>query len=509
VISAALLSTNAFSFHHSGIIMLVKLSQMTACIAVLCAASAFAEEAVITPRPVPLTRPEMKQLLEDMKSRPLRIPIPELTDEDKAQLGERGTSYESLLRYFYMPPGEPSTYGGASIGGRGTRGANSGNAPGNNAASPPRDFTRNADDQMSLSYPFKTRLFWIVSRTNNCQYCLGHQEQKLASAGMTDDEIAALDFDWELFPVDEQAAFAYARKLTYEPHRLCDEDIAALRKHYTELQILEMTMSVAWNNSINRWKEGAGVPQSQTGLGFFRRGESEPPKDRALPIESFVTPTSKRFESALSRVAAVARDPKTGAPTKQAISKRPPLESRNDVEAALTAARTRASRLPLVSEDDSQTALGDLAPSGPLPAWFRLMANFPNDARGRIRGINALVDDRGDLTPLLKAQVSWIIARQDRAWYAAGLVQQRLRQLGQTNDQIYALDGDWEQFSAADRSLFKFARRLAATPVALTDSDIAESLKLTSPLHVVQLINFVTSRAYFDRVTEAAGLPLD
>ena len=36
-----------------------------------------------TARPIPATRPEMKQLLEDMKSRPTRIPLPELTIEDR------------------------------------------------------------------------------------------------------------------------------------------------------------------------------------------------------------------------------------------------------------------------------------------------------------------------------------------------------------------------------------------------------------------------------------------
>jgi len=39
----------------------------------VCTATLSAEEVVPTARPVPLTRPEMKQLLEDMKSRPLRM----------------------------------------------------------------------------------------------------------------------------------------------------------------------------------------------------------------------------------------------------------------------------------------------------------------------------------------------------------------------------------------------------------------------------------------------------
>ncbi|MDZ4683480.1 MAG: hypothetical protein SH850_00230 [Planctomycetaceae bacterium] len=473
----------------------------------LFAATLSAEEVVPTARPVPLTRPEMKQLLEDMKSRKVRIPLPELTDADREALGERGGSYESRLRYHYMPAGEGSVFGGGS---RGTR-SGSGTATPTTASATPanRDFTRNADESMTLSYPFKTRLFWIVSRTNNCQYCLGHQEQKLSAAGMLEDEIAALDSHWERFPPAEQAAFAYARKLTYEPYNLNDGDIAALKEFYTPQQILEMTLSVAGNNAINRWKEGSGTPQSQDGGSFFRRGGAEVPANRALPIESFVTPTSAEFASATSKVVPVKRDEKTGEPTPTAVTIRSALESRGDVVAALATAKTRSPRLPMLSAEAARQALGENAPEGTLSNWMRLMAQFPNESRGRIRSLNAINDDRGDLSLLLKAQVSWIIARQDRAWYATGVVQRRLKELGQTDDQIFALDGDWQQFSEADRSLFRFAKHLAATPIALTDDDVAVALKQTGPRQVVQLINFVTSRAYFDRVTEAAGLPLE
>jgi len=45
-------------------------------------------DSTTAPRPVPLTRPEMKQYLEDMKSRAPRIPLPELTEADNEKLGE-------------------------------------------------------------------------------------------------------------------------------------------------------------------------------------------------------------------------------------------------------------------------------------------------------------------------------------------------------------------------------------------------------------------------------------
>jgi alkylhydroperoxidase family enzyme len=113
------------------------------------------------------------------------------------------------------------------------------------------------------------------------------------------------------------------------------------------------------------------------------------------------------------------------------------------------------------------------------------------------------------LSPLLKAQVSWIIARQDRGWYAVGEAQQRLRKLGWSDDQIYALDGDWHEFTPAERAQFTLARDLAASPIVLSDEDVAQALQRTSPREVVQLITYTTTRSFFDRVTEAAGLQLE
>ena len=114
--------------------------------AALAAPVAPAADSDTDPRPIPLTRPTMKDLLEDMKSRKPRIPLPPLTDEEKAKLGDRGTGYEARLRALYMPwTGD----------GRGAFGLGGGkeNEPG-----------------MSLDYRFKVELFWIVSRANNCQY---------------------------------------------------------------------------------------------------------------------------------------------------------------------------------------------------------------------------------------------------------------------------------------------------------------------------------------------------
>ncbi len=366
---------------------------------------------------------------------------------------------------------------------------------------------------MSLDYAFKTELFWIVSRTNNCQYCLGHQESKLLAAGLDEETIAALDGDWSEFNPTQRSAFAFARKLTYEPYLLNDADIDNLRKDYKDLQILEMILSVAGNNAINRWKEGAGIPQSKDGGNFNRRTAAgaiaapAPAAARPSTPQTYLTPTPEKFQARITRVAPVVTDPKTGEPTKRTVCNRPPLESRAEVEKALEAARKRSPRLPLLDESKARAVVSEAYPEGPLPAWVRLVANFPREGVNRVTSIRA-AEEKGDLKPLLKAQVSWIIARQDRAWYAAGLAKRRLKELGQSDDNIYALDGDWSVFGPADRAMFTLARKLAASPVVLTDEDVDLAVKLAGPRDVVQLISYTTTRAAFDRITEAAGLPL-
>lgn len=368
---------------------------------------------------------------------------------------------------------------------------------------------------MTLDNAFKVELFWIVSRVNNCQYCMGHQESKLLAAGLTEDQIAALDCDWSGFKPGEQVAFAFARKFSYEPHHLSDADIVELKKHFTDLQILEMILSMAGNNSINRWKEGVGVPQRKDEGGYSRVGRADPtaPLDPTvapkLPRGSYLTPTSAAFEKKVSKVAAIVVDAKTGEPTQATVCERAPLESRSEVEKILAQVRQRTSRLPLVGEAESRTIMGEKwTATGPLPNWVRLLANFPRSGGSRVASLRS-TDEKGDLTPLLKAQLSWIIARQDRAWYAVGQAQRWLRALGQTDDQIYALDGNWKEFTPREQSLFTVARKLGASPVVLTDSEVNKAVELAGPRDVVQAISYTTNRASFDRITEAAGLQLE
>ena len=73
-----------------------------------------------------------------------------------------------------------------------------------------------------------------------------------------------------------------------------------------------------------------------------------------------------------------------------------------------------------------------------------------------------------------------------------------MKALGQTRDQIFALDGDWKSFSPRERALFTIARNLAASPVVLTDAQVAKALDLAGPRDVVQMLTYTTPSAVRD-----------
>jgi alkylhydroperoxidase family enzyme len=326
---------------------------------------------------------------------------------------------------------------------------------------------------------------------------MGHQEIKLAVAGMTDDQIAALDCDWDQYSVAEQVAFAFACKLTHEPYRVGRADIDGLRKHYKDLQILEIIVALGGYSSLNRWTDALGIPQDEAPGRLFKGAGREGARPPTL-----LTATSPKYQNQLSKVAPLAQG------SKGTAASRPPLESRGEAEAALTACRARSSFFPLVDKDKARALLPPDWPAGPLPNWVRLLANFPKAGKARIQGLQAAAQ-KGTLSPLLKAQVAWIAARQDRAWYALGQAKNRLAALGLADDAIFALDGPWGRYTPGEQLAFAFARKLTSNPAEITDQDIADLRKHYKDGEVAELVLHLANAAFFNRVTEASGLRLE
>lgn len=430
-----------------------------------CATIASAEE----PGPLKpaMTRPEMKQRIEGLKNRTARLPLPAPTAEEIA--AKRSLVNNGRLRSIYLPP----SWQGFVVPGWG------------GSSSRPRPTSTTAllnSLQASPDYGFKTRLFWIVSRGNDCQYCLGHQELKLRRVGMSDDQIAALDSKWEVFPNDERAALAFTHKLTMSPQHVGDADIAKLKVHFSDEQIIDIAYTVARYNAVNRWTASTGIPQDQS-FG----GEEHSQLD---------TPTSAEFASVPSRVAPADVQP------------RPEWEPMDDVLAALAAAQTRTPRVKLPSIEVAQKVLAADTPGVTPPMWLQAIAEMPI-ALDAWRQRQAMVRD-GKTDAILRAMIAWVSARENRAWYAAGHARTR----------FLALEGDeaaLASFAAMEKAAsqpghaeaIRFARKLTSAPHTIVDADVSRLKEHFSDYEIAEMIQLTCDANAFDRYTEALRLPLE
>jgi alkylhydroperoxidase family enzyme len=97
---------------------------------------------------------------------------------------------------------------------------------------------------------FEESLFWVVTRTLRCFYCMGHCEMLLEVGGLDRKAIAdrtaqLAGDDWSRFTPLERAAFGFARKLTRTPWEVDANDINRL----TSLFGHERALDVVWWSS--------------------------------------------------------------------------------------------------------------------------------------------------------------------------------------------------------------------------------------------------------------------
>jgi alkylhydroperoxidase family enzyme len=440
------------------------------------------------PQPVPLTRDDVKKALEDSKRAVPRLPLPPPTEEDRARAAAAAKDrLEAAERRGDTAEAERIRRSGGGVANNGRMRAlylSDYNANGQG----PALFSRDPDPVQTMDPQFRVMMFWIVSRGNNCTYCLGHQESGLGSRGLKDEEVAALDGDWSDFDPAKRAAFALVKKLSFEPHAITDADLDALRPHYKDSQILEIIVATAGFNAMNRWTGPLRITQ----------------EERHVSLR----PTAEKYAASISPIAPLAAGASGKGFAPPAARKRPPLESAEEVDKQLQAARERAPRLPLVDASATKAVMEGIIGDAEPAQWVRLLAVFPKAGPARVAQ-HLAAETKGTLDPRTKAIIAYVAARHDRAWYALGHARKRLTALGFSPEQIAALDRPEDLESPADREVAAFARKITVNPALADDDDFARLRKLFDDKKVAEIVYQITEAVGFDRITEAAALKLE
>lgn len=101
-------------------------------------------------------------------------------------------------------------------------------------------------------------VYLTVSYANECPYCTAGHMASARRAGVSDDEMRALQTDQDHgFSDPERAAVRYARELAQTA--AADDTSDALAEHFNSEQIVEITLVAAMANFTNRFNNGLGV----------------------------------------------------------------------------------------------------------------------------------------------------------------------------------------------------------------------------------------------------------
>ena len=112
----------------------------------------------------------------------------------------------------------------------------------------------------SLDRKLWEAVYLRVSLINGCDYCAQHHMASSRKTGLGPHEWKALkSHDLAGFSKPEQAALRYADKLTRTPGEITEEDIADLKAHFTDQQIVDVHLLVGLANLMNRFTDPLGL----------------------------------------------------------------------------------------------------------------------------------------------------------------------------------------------------------------------------------------------------------
>ncbi len=105
-----------------------------------------------------------------------------------------------------------------------------------------------------LGDAFIDLLYTYVSLLNGCAHCVDMHSQDARKRGETEQRVYALTVwrETPFYTARERAAFAYAEAVTKLRGPVTDEVFADVRAHFSDKEIVDLTMAIADINSWNR-----------------------------------------------------------------------------------------------------------------------------------------------------------------------------------------------------------------------------------------------------------------
>lgn len=115
--------------------------------------------------------------------------------------------------------------------------------------------------QKNVPYRYIELAIVAVSKINECHYCVGHHKPLLLVEGLSSegaDRILDYANHAELTEVD-RLVVEYAIAVTSNPQRIKESLFQRLRSHFSEPQIVELTLRIALCGFFNRFNDALQI----------------------------------------------------------------------------------------------------------------------------------------------------------------------------------------------------------------------------------------------------------
>lgn len=116
----------------------------------------------------------------------------------------------------------------------------------------------------------------MVSSAAGCAYCQAHTAHVAERRGAEEEKLAAL---WEfetspLFSDAERAALRVAHGAGCVPNAVTDEQMADLRRHFSDAEVVELVAVMANFGFLNRWNDTMATELERSPLAWARKNLS-------------------------------------------------------------------------------------------------------------------------------------------------------------------------------------------------------------------------------------------
>jgi alkylhydroperoxidase family enzyme len=236
----------------------------------------------------------------------------------------------------------------------------------------------------------RAELRWVAAHANQCAYGEAYATADLRNLGLEEAQVRALAGAGADLDEADQAALAFARKLTLAADTVTDADVARLVKRYGEKQVVAMVLLLAYANFQDRLVHALDLP--------VEPGGPLPPLDVQFT------------ERPLWIGRTAARLPQTTAPSLAGLRRKNADMERGTLDCTglsgeLEKQRRRQPRIPLPPHQPGQVH------------WGLLCRTYQPELAARWSACDHAFNAEADQDPVLEQSVFWVVTHAVRCFY--------------------------------------------------------------------------------------------